>query len=338
MLTLTRRALMVSTALAASLALAAPAAPALAQDNPVVIGFSQASSNSAHRNTMTLRNQEYAAENLPNVQLIVTNAEGSAAKQITDVESLLVQDIDALMISAQDSDALTPVIRQVLAAGIPVVTLERSVGVPVTAHIGPLNKPIGTLAGEFLVEALGGTGNVVEIKGDPAVAPAVERHEGFAEAIAGTGLTVIAEQNADWDQEAALKFMEDVLQRFPAGEIQAVFTHNDNMAFGALRAIQAAGRGDEGILIVGIDGENRAIRAVANGELAATFTYSTVAPEGVIAAHALATGDTAALETLGTVTAGEDGSVSVEIPSQMITKENAAEFFCKGFGDDPECP
>ena len=208
---------------------------------------------------------------------------------------------------------------------------------PVSAHVGPLNRPIGKLAGEFLVDELGGKGNVVEIKGDPAVAPAVERHEGFAEAIEGTDIEVVAEQNADWDQEKALKFMEDVLQRFPAGELQAVYTHNDNMAFGALKAIQAAGRGDEGIMIVGIDGENRAIRAVDSGELAATFTYSTVAPEGVIAAHALATGDMAALEELGTVTEMEDGSVSIEIPSRMITQDNASEFFCQGFGDDPEC-
>jgi len=134
-----------------------------------------------------------------------------------------------------------------------------------------------------------------------------------------------------------LKFMEDTLQRFPAGQIQAVYTHNDNMAFGALRAIQAAGRDKEGILIIGIDGENAAIRAVAKGDLTATFTYSTVAPEGVIAAHDLATNDMVDLAKLGTLTKKDDGSMEIEIASQMITKDNAAEFFCKGFGDDPEC-
>ena len=323
-------------ALTASLTLGlAVSAPAFSDE--VIIGFSQASSNSAHRNTMTSRNVEYAKKHFSDAKVIVTNAEGKAAKQITDVESLMVRGMDVLMISAQDSNALTPSVRQVIAAGIPVVTLERSVGVPVSAHVGPRNKPIGVLAGEFLVDKLGGKGNVVEIKGDPAVAPAVERHEGFVEAIAGSNIKVIAEQNADWDQEKALKFMEDTLQRFPAGQIQAVYTHNDNMAFGALKAIQAAGRGDEGILIVGIDGENRAIRAVANGDLAATFTYSTVAPEGVIAAYSLAKGDKAALSKIGKVTKVDGGELDVEIASQMITKENAAEFFCKGFGDDPEC-
>ena len=148
----------------------------------------------------------------------------------------------------------------------------------------------------------------MEIKGDPAVAPAVERHDGFAEAIKGSNIKVVAETHADWDQEKALKFMEDTLQRFPAGQIQAVYAHNDNMAFGALRAIQAAGRDKEGILIVGIDGENKAIRSVAKGDLAATFTYSTVAPEGVIAAHALATNDLAALDKLGKVSKHDDGS------------------------------
>jgi ribose transport system substrate-binding protein len=332
MLKVTKRALMISAGFAAAWV----AMPAYSAD-PIVIGFSQASSNSAHRNTMTTRNQSYAADNLKDVNLVVTNAEGKSAKQISDVESLMVQGMKVLMISAQDGAAIAPIIKQVMAAGIPVITLERSLDTPVTLHVGPHNKPIGVLAGNFIKEKLNGKGNVVEIKGDPAVAPAVERHDGFAEAIAGTEIKVIAETHADWDQEKALKFMEDTLQRFPAGQIQAVYTHNDNMAFGALRAIQAAGRDKEGILIVGIDGENAAIRAVAKGDLAATFTYSTVAPEGVMAAHALATNDMAALDKLGTVTKKEDGSMEVEIASQMITKENAESMFCKGFGDDPEC-
>ncbi|TBW33976.1 LacI family transcriptional regulator [Siculibacillus lacustris] len=325
-----------TVALFAGIALVYSALPAMSADQ-IVIGFSQASSNSAHRNTMTKRNQSYAAENFKDVKLVVTNAEGKSAKQISDVESLMVQGMKVLMISAQDSAAIAPTIKQVMAAGIPVVTLERSLDTPVTLHVGPHNKPIGKLAGKFIVEKLGGKGNVVEIKGDPAVAPAVERHDGFAEAIAGTAIKVIAETHADWDQEKALKFMEDTLQRFPAGQIQAVFTHNDNMAFGALRAIQAAGRAKEGILIIGIDGENAAIRSVDKGDLTATFTYSTVAPEGVIAAHALATKDTAALEKLGTLTKKPDGSMEIEIASNMITKANATQFFCKGFGDDPEC-
>jgi ribose transport system substrate-binding protein len=328
---ITRRLLLTTVALAAL----AMAAPASAED--IIIGFSQASSNSAHRNTMTKRNEQYAAENFKDAKLIVTNAEGKSAKQITDVESLMVQGMKVLMISAQDGAAIAPTIKQVMAAGIPVITLERSLETPVTLHVGPHNKPIGVLAGKFIVDKLKGKGNVVEIKGDPAVAPAVERHDGFAEAIAGTEIKVIAETHADWDQEKALKFMEDTLQRFPAGQIQAVYTHNDNMAFGALKAIQAAGRDKEGILIIGIDGENRAIRAVDKGEITATFTYSTVAPEGVIAAHALAMKDMGALEKLGTMTKKDDGSMEIEIASQMITKDNAKDFFCKGFGDDPEC-
>jgi ribose transport system substrate-binding protein len=332
MLNATKRALLVSVGLAAAYF----TQPANADDK-IIIGFSQASSNSAHRNTMTARNKAYAEQNLPDTTLIITNAEGKSEKQISDVESLEVQGMKVLMISAQDGNAIAPTIKDVMSKGIQVVTLERSLPVKVTLHVGPHNKPIGALAGKFIVDKLGGKGNVVEIKGDPAVAPAVERHDGFAEAIAGTDIKVIAETHADWDQEKALKFMEDTLQRFPAGQIQAVYTHNDNMAFGALRAIQAAGRDKEGIMIIGIDGENKAIRAVAKGDLTATFTYSTVAPQGVIAAHALATNDMAALEKLGTLTKHDDGSMEIEIPSQMITKDNAAQFFCKGFGDDPEC-
>ncbi len=86
------------------------------------------------------------------------------------------------------------------------------------------------------------------------------------------------------------------------------------MAVGALRAIQAAGRGDEGLSVVGLDGESRATRAVASSKLAATSDASTAAPEGVTAARVLATRDMAALEAPGTVAVAEDGAVSVEIP------------------------
>jgi ribose transport system substrate-binding protein len=317
------------TSIGAALVAAATGLALPAAANEVVIGFSQASSNSAHRNTMTERNRAYAEENFADTRLIITNAEGKTNKQISDVESLLVQGIQVLMISPQDTTALSPIIEQAMDSGVQVVTLERAVETPVTLHIGPKNYPIGVKVGEFLVDMLGGKGNVVEIKGDPAVAPAVERNKGFRDAIAGSEINVIAEQHADWDQEKALKFMEDTLQRFGPGQIQAVYAHNDNMAFGALKAIEAAGRGDEGILIVGIDGENAAIRAVLDGKLAATFTYSTVAPQGVIAAHALATAEAKDLVPLGAMT--------IEIPAVLVTKDNAESLLCTGFGDDPKC-
>ena len=157
MIKLTKRALMISAALGTAYI----AAPSFAADK-IVIGFSQASSNSAHRNTMTTRNQEYATANFADSDLVVTNAEGKSAKQISDVESLMVQGMKVLMISAQDGAAIAPTIKQVMAAGIPVITLERSLDTPVTLHVGPHNKPIGVLAGNFIKEKLAGKGNVVD--------------------------------------------------------------------------------------------------------------------------------------------------------------------------------
>ena len=114
MLKLTTRAFLISASLAAiSMAVSAAAA------DKIIIGFSQASSNSAHRNTMTKRNQQYAADHFTDSELIVTNAEGKSAKQISDVESLMVQGMKVLMISAQDGAAIAPEIKQVMAAGIP---------------------------------------------------------------------------------------------------------------------------------------------------------------------------------------------------------------------------
>jgi ribose transport system substrate-binding protein len=220
------------------------AAPAMAQDDTIVIGFSQGTMNHPWRVAMVEGNQRYVDENLPNVEFIVTDGQNSSEKQVTDVETLLARGVDVLMISPLTSDALTPVVMDALDAGIPVVTMDRRVNVPVTVHVGAENRPIGQSAGEFIAEQIGGTGAVIEIQGTAGASATIDRHDGFMDAIEGTDIEVVASQHADYLRENALRFMEDQLQRFGPGEIQAVYAHNDEMALGAVQALEAAGRLD----------------------------------------------------------------------------------------------
>jgi len=236
------------------------------------------------------RQQEVRRKNLKDVELIITDGQNSSAKQVTDVESLLARGIDVLMISPLTSDALTPVVQQALDAGVKVVTLDRKVEVPVTVHVGALNLPIGEDAGKYLVEALKGEGKVIEIQGTAGASATNDRHDGFVTGIAGSKLEVVASQYADYLRENALKFMEDQLQRFGPGEIQAVYAHNDEMALGAIQALEAAGRLDE-VVVVGVDGEEVAFEAIKAGKLAATFVYPFVAPEGIQIAYKVAKGE-----------------------------------------------
>lgn len=290
-----------------------PASP----DDKILIAFSQGTMNHPWRVAMVEGNQSYAAENYPNVELVVTDGQNQASKQVSDVESLLVRQPKVLVISPLTAEALTPVVERALAEGIPVVTLDRMVDTCVSVHVGAENLPIGRQAAAFLGEKLGGEGQIIEIQGTAGASATVDRHNGFAEGLAEfPGLTVVAEQTADYLREPATSFMEDMLQRFGPGEIDAVYAHNDEMALGAIEAIKDAGRLEE-ILVVGIDGQETAFESVKAGEMAATFTYPFVAPEGIITAYQLATGET--LEPV------------IVLDAQQIDSTNVDEFLGKGF-------
>ncbi|MBU1335934.1 MAG: substrate-binding domain-containing protein [Alphaproteobacteria bacterium] len=281
------------------------------------IGFSQGTLNHPWRVAMVEGNKAWAAENLPNVELIVTDGQNASAKQVADVESLMAQGIDVLMISPLTSQALTPIVADVMAAGIPVVALDRSVNTDVTSYITAQNEPIARTAGEFFVKQLGGKGNIVQIEGTAGASAAAERKSGFEEVIAQhPDMKIIATQNADFLRENATKFMEDSLQRFGPGEIQGVYAHNDEMALGAIAAIEAAGRQDE-IMVTGLDGQNNAIQAVKDGKMFATFTFPFVAPEGIQYAYKLC--------------AGEEVPANVILDSHTIDASNVDEWIGKGF-------
>jgi ribose transport system substrate-binding protein len=256
----------------------------------IVIGFSQATMNSAWRVAMTEGNKKYAAEHYPEVEIAFTDGQNQAAKQISDVESLMSRGIKVLIISPVQAEPLTPVVRKVMEANIPVVTLDREVNTAVTCRIGAENRPIGVNAGKFIIEKLNGKGNVIEIEGTVGASATVGRHEGFRDALTmAPSIRVVADQFCDYLREPAEKFVQDALQKFGPGQIQAIYSHNDQMALGAIKVVEAAGRSKE-IVIVGIDGENSAFQAIKDGKLAATFTYPFCAPEGIQYAYNIAIG------------------------------------------------
>jgi ribose transport system substrate-binding protein len=263
-------------------------------------------------------NRKWAEANLPDVELLVTNGENQAAKQVSDVESLIAQNVRTLIISPVTADALTPVVKQAMDAGIPVVTLDRKVNTDVTLHIGADNKLIGKTAGEFVCKTLGGKGNVIEIQGTAGASATIDRHDEFHKVLAEQcpGVKVVADQVCNYVREPAIKFMEDMLQRFKPGEIQLVYAHNDDMALGAVTALEAAGRLSE-VKVVGIDGENAAYDAIKAGKMVATFTYHFVAPEGVQYGYKVAKGEKLDKEII--------------LPTHQVDPSNVDQWIGKGF-------
>lgn len=215
---------------------------------------------------VTLKEGAEAKAEEMNLELIVLDSQNDPAKELANMEDLLTQDVSAIMINPTDSDAVVNAIKMANSKGVPVLTLDRGANAgEVATHIASDNVAGGLMAGEFIVDLLGGSGKVVELEGIAGTSAARDRGEGFNKALEGQDIEVVARQVADFDRTKGLSVMENILQAQP--EIDAVFAHNDEMALGALKAVQAAGKD---IKIVGFDATDDAVKSVEAGELAAT--------------------------------------------------------------------
>lgn len=214
---------------------------------------------------------EAKAEEL-GVELIVLDSQDDSATAASNMEDLITRGVDLILVNPTDSDAIVNSVIAANEAGIPVITVDRAAnGGEVLSYIASDNIAGGKMAGEFIVELLGGSGKVVELEGIAGTNAAIERGEGFNAALEGTDIEVVARQTADFDRVKGLDVMENILQS--QAEIDAVFAHNDEMALGALEAIKASGRD---IIVVGFDATDDAVAAVEAGEMAATVAQQPV--------------------------------------------------------------
>lgn len=281
------------------------------------VGVAIASLTFPYGAALKARTEAAAAKYFPGIKLIVGDGQNDPSVQTTLVDNYISQGVQVIIINAVEKDALAPAVKRAMDAGIKVIEVDRTVSTPVTTTIKANDLDIGYNAGKRMVEVLGGKGTVVELQGAAAASPTIDRHKGFMDAIKDSpGIKVIANNYADYDQAKGLQVMEDFLQRFPAGQINAVFTHADIMTFGAIQAIEAAGRGAE-IKIVSIDGENAGIEKIAAGKMDSSVIYPVVAPMDVVAA--------------AKALAGEALPEFIKLDAPTVTKENAESFKGKSF-------
>jgi ribose transport system substrate-binding protein len=242
--------------------------------------------------------------------LVVLDSQNDTAKELSNVEDALNQNIKALLLNPVDSDAARAAIHEAGAQKVPVLTLDRSAkGVTVTSHIASDNVAGGKLAGELIVQQLSGKGNVVELQGQPGTDAARDRSNGFRQALAAApGLKIAASQPANFDRTQGLNVMENILQAHP--KVDAVFAADDEMALGAIKAIQAARLK---IVVVGFDGTPDALAAVKNGTMFATIAQqpSLIGSLGV--------------EEAGKVLKGQPPPASIPVPLKAIDKKSLAE-------------
>ncbi|MEO7965756.1 MAG: substrate-binding domain-containing protein [Gemmatimonadaceae bacterium] len=255
------------------------------------IGFSQANLGEPWRVAMNADITE-AAKAHPELEFVYADAQQDNAKQVADVENFLRQKIDLLIISPNEAKPLTAVVKRAFDAKIPVIVLDRSIeGDSYTTFIGADNRAIGRAAGEYSAKLLNGKGEIIEIKGLPGSTPAIDRSEGFREAITKfAGIHITHDPVANWLREEAMSQMEAALSAH--AKIDLVYAHNDPMAVGAYLAAKAKGR-EGSIKFVGIDGLtglDGGRQAVKDGKLAATFVYPTGGKEAVEVAAKILSG------------------------------------------------
>lgn len=248
-----------------------------------VIGFSQCNSAEPWREVMNKEMMKEAALH-PEIELIISDAQQDNSKQVADVENFIVKEVDLLIISPNEAQPLTAVVEKAYKQGIPVVVVDRKIlSDNYTVFIGADNMKIGTEAGKYAAKLLKGKGTIVELSGLKGSTPAIERHDGFMQGIAGNpDIKIIYEQDGAWLRGKGHDIMENALQRFE--KIDLVYGHNDPMAQGAYISAKNAHREKE-MFFLGIDGLPGAeggAQAVANGELNATFVYPTGGKEAII--------------------------------------------------------
>ncbi len=219
---------------------------------------------------VTLKEGAEAAAAAADVTLVVVDSQDDATTEATNMEDLIQQGVDAILVNPTDADAITPSIEKANEAGIPVFTIDRGAGGgEIVSHIASDNVAGGAMAGQFLCEAVGGEGSVVELEGIAGTSAARDRGQGFNDYMSAEcpGVTIVARQTANFNRAEGLTVFENILQA--EAEIDGVFAHNDEMILGAIEAAEAAGR--EGIVFVGFDAVDDAVVAVDAGKLAATI-------------------------------------------------------------------
>ena len=200
--------------------------------------------------------------------LVVLDSQNDPAKELANVEDISVRGVKVLLINPTDSDAVGNAIAVANQKKLPVITLDRAANKgQVVSHIASDNTAGGEMAGNYIAEKLGKGAKIIQLEGLAGTSAARERGAGFAKAAEAHDFKILASQPADFDRSKGLNVMENLLTAQP--EVQGVFAQNDEMALGALRAIQAAGKKD--LVLVGFDGTDDGVKAVKGGKMAATI-------------------------------------------------------------------
>ena len=240
----------------------------------LTVGFSQIGAESGWRTANTDSIKSEATKR--GIDLKFADAQQKQENQIKALRSFIAQGVDVIAFSPVVETGWEPVLREIKAASIPVILTDRAVDVSddslFTTFIGSDFVEEGRRAGNWVVKATGGKGNIVELQGTPGSAPAIDRKKGFEEVLSKyPDLKIIKSQSGNFTRAQGKEVMEAFLKSPEAKSINVLFAHNDDMALGAIQAMEEAGvKPGTDILVISIDGVRAAFEAMVAGKLNCT--------------------------------------------------------------------
>lgn len=296
------------------------------KDN-IIIGFAQTGFGHPWRLAM-LESLLLEANRHPNVSVITTDGNVDIAKQSNDVDDLLARGADAIIMSPIESAGLTPAAKRVMAAGIPLILLDRDVNAEKTVFIGQSNIDMAYETAKKMIADLGGKGKIVEITGLSGSSPAQDRSKGLQKALAESpGIKIIATGDGQWIREPAGKLMDDWLIKYP--KIDAVFAHAEESTWGVLQSIKNANRCKDNIRQYTHDGSGPGFQAVIDGQFKADGNYSPfIGDIGFRAAVLALQGKSIS----GTEAYDKPGQWLRLPPLPVVSSDNASDWVPKGWG------
>lgn len=256
----------------------------------------------------------------PDVEVIVKTSP-SAAAQVSALEDLSAsRNLAALVILPQTSEELTSPVKAVKGKGAFITVVDRGLTDPSVQdlYVAGDNIAVGRNTAKFLVDKLGGKGNLVVLRGIPTVIDE-ERIKGFQEGIKGTDLKVLDMQYANWNSDEAFKLMQDYLAKYP--KIDAVWANDDDMLLGVLEAIKQSGRKDIKYALGG-NGMKEIVKKVIDGN--PVTPVETPYPPSMI--------KTAIYLTVANLVGQAPVRGAVKLDAPLITQKNAKEYY---FPDSP---
>lgn len=258
-------------------ALATASVLSAASAKKLKVGFAQTGAESAWRTANSESMKSEAAKR--GIDLKFSDAQGKQENQIKAVRSFITQGVDAIVLAPLVETGWDPVLREAKRARIPVILTDRTIQTSdqslYATFIGSDFYEEGRMAADWLAKHVNGTGNIVELQGTPGSAPANERRKAFGDAIAKyPGLKIIDSQSGNFERSQGKQVMEAFIKKHGKA-INVVYAHNDDMALGAVQAIQDAGlKPGKDITIVSIDAIGEAVKAVAAGTINCTVECS----------------------------------------------------------------